>query len=167
MVSQMQGWVNLHPDQVVVDSDILILTISKSARDESLVVFPSKAAAMRARHPEQVTHPVYAELPDGTIFEVVGRMGEVGDSFPYRVGLFADYDDAFRIASAVNINGSRGSVRLIFDYEPVHRSVAEYQAHKRRARYTDQAYYLHSVVEISDDPSLRKVREDGSSSGRS
>jgi hypothetical protein len=165
---QLFGWVNLFPDQIVVDEDILILTISSSARTEALAVHPRKELALRSRRADQVTHRVHAELPPGTVFEVVGRVGMPGDSFPYRVGLFADYADAFDVAGSVNINGARGHVRLVFDYEPVHRSISEYNQHRRRPRYTDQAYYLHSVVEITNDPSneLAGKRADDGSLGR-
>lgn len=146
------GWVNLYPEHLVADEDILILTISKLARNEHLVVYPGKERAIRRREDGQSTHRVQADLPAGTVFEVIGRMGEPGDSFAYRVGLFADYDVAFAVAGSVNINGARGSVRLVFDYEPVHRSEDEYAAHRRKARYNDRAYYLHSVVEITNDP---------------
>jgi hypothetical protein len=161
-MSTIHCWVNLFPEHLVIDEDTRILTISKLARNEHLVVLPDKRKALRARQKGQSTHRVRAEIPNGTSFEVVGRIGDPGDSFPYRVGLFASYDLAFEVAGAVNINGARGVIRLVFDYEPVHRTIEEYHSHKRHARYNDQAYYLHSVVEITTEPASSTVALAGS-----
>lgn len=152
------GWVNLYPEHLVADEDRPVLTIAKTARKERLAVYTREQDAVCLREDGQSTHRVQANLPDGTVFEVIGRMGEPGDSFAYRVGLFADYDVAFAVAGSVNVNGARGSVRLVFDYEPVHRSDEEYAAHRRKARYNDRAYYLHSVVEITNDPATAARR---------
>ena len=151
-MNAVDGWVNLFPEHLVYDEDTLVLTISKLARNEHLVVLPERIRALRLRQEGQSTHRVHAEIPFGTIFEVIGRIGDPGDSFPYRVGLFETYELAYEVAASVNINGSRGVIRLVFDYEPIHRSIEEYRSHKRRARYNDQAYYLHSVIEIVKEP---------------
>lgn len=161
-VSALHGWVNLFPEHLVVDEDSHVFTISKLARNEHLVIVPEKLQALRVRQEGQTTYRVHAEIPNGTVFEVIGRIGEPGDSFPYRVGLFASYELAFTVAGSVNINGARGVIRLVFDYEPVHRTVEEYHEHKRHARYNDQAYYLHSVVEITKEPAGNAIALAGS-----
>jgi hypothetical protein len=88
-----------------------LFRLNKTGRDTYPVVYPTLELAAAETFPDAKAYIVTAEIEDGTIFEVLGRIDWAGKEFgAYTAGFFWDYDDAFQAAEGLGYGGNRTNI---------------------------------------------------------